>query len=163
MTMSEIVSIWGKPERLVPQMEIGPRFWYGSDHGGRVFLLFKENRLVLIGIDSAITSRVPFDNGLSSAMDRSECEKLLGVPFLSEPNRPEGLMSGQIYYLTNGFRTDLQFWHGRANSQRSTDGLSFICVSVQESRGELRAKSAANLFHIAVPSEKELEERSRRR
>jgi len=163
MTMSEVVSIWGKPERLVPYMEIGPRFWYGSDRDGRVSLSFKGNRLVLIGIDGSVTSQVPFDNRLSSSMDRGECEKLLGVPFLSDPYRLEGLFTGEIYYLTNGFRTDLQFWDGQSNSRGSTNWLSFICVTVQEPHGSLRPKSATNLFDIAVPSEKEMEERSRRR
>jgi len=156
MTMSEVVSIWGKPERLVPYMEIGPRFWYGSDRDGRVSLWFKTNRLVLIGIDGSVTSRVPFDNRLSSSMDRGECEKLLGVPFLSDPYRLEGLFNGEIYYLTNGFRTDLQFWAGQSNSRGFTNWLSFICVTVQEPHGSLRPNSATNLFDIDVPSEKEM-------
>jgi hypothetical protein len=163
MTMSEVVSIWGKPERLVPYLDIGPRFWYGSDRGGRVSLSFKDNRLFLIGIDGCVTSRVPFDDGLSTSMDRPECENLLGVPYLTDPDIPGAFFRGEIYYLTNGFRTDLQFWHGQSNSQGSTDWLSFICVSEQEPQANLRHKSATNLFDMAIPSEKELEHWSRRR
>jgi hypothetical protein len=163
MTMSEVVSIWGKPERLVPYMEMGARFWYGVDRGGRVSLAFKDNRLVLIGIDGSVTSRVPFDNGLSSIMDRGECEKLLGVPYLQDPDHLEGFFCGEIYYLTNGLRTDLQFWPSSTNSAESTNWLSFVCVSAQETRGNWRLKSATNLFDIAAPSEKEMEKQSRRR
>jgi hypothetical protein len=163
MTMSEVVSIWGKPERLVPYMEVGPRLWYGSDREGRISLSFKDNRLVLICIDGSVISRVPFDNGLSSNMGRGECEKLLGVPFLTDPDRQEGFSGGEIYYLTNGFRTDVQFWHGQTNSRGATDWLSFICVRIQKPSGNLRPKSATNLFDLAIPSEKELEHWSRRR
>jgi hypothetical protein len=161
MTMSEVVSIWGKPERLVPYIEIGSRFWYGSDRSGRVSLSFKDNRLVLIGIDGSVTSRVPFDNGLRSSMDRGECEKLLGAPFIDDPYSQQSPFSGKIYYLTNRLRTDLQFLPSM-NSAGATNWLSFICVSVQ-SHGNLRPKSATNLFNIAIPSEKELEKWSRHR
>jgi hypothetical protein len=141
MSMSEVVTVWGKRRFLVSNCYIGPRLWYGRGSGfGDLSLSFKTNRLAVIGISGSTARHLTFDSGLNGEMGRADCESVLGPPTLNPPDAPGTLFVGEIAYRTNGLRTDLRFT-GPADRTPSEEKLDFISVRLEkeaetEKRGE---------------------------
>jgi hypothetical protein len=65
MTMSEVVTVWGKPSGAFDRCGIGPRFWYATHDRSleNVSLSFVDDRLVRIAISGNTARQITFDNG----------------------------------------------------------------------------------------------------
>lgn len=126
MTMGDVVAVWGKPRRLFTHCIIGPRFWYGPKGEGDTSLFFVSNRLVLIAVDGDAAKSLKFDNGLTGARSRAECEKLLGEPALRDPETESRPYVGAVAYRTGALRVDLGFY------VPGEESLGFIAVSLEK-------------------------------
>jgi hypothetical protein len=129
MTMSQVVTAWGRPRELASVCVFGPRLWYGPGRWfGDLSLSFKGDRLVLIAIAGETAKRLTFDNGLSGHAGRTDFESLLGEPSVRDP-QDHSLYNGQIAYRAGSLRTDFSFEAAAGSSPR--EQLRWAAVRIE--------------------------------